>query len=193
MKIQRETKSKIAISTIIIHINEIFNEFSGGNRDISAIRDFIRHAYVNWAVKPEYVLFFGHGDYDYKGIEGTNINFIIPYETVESLHEIYSYNTDDFFARIDGDDDKIDLAIGRIPVQSANEAKIAIDKIIAYENNSEHSTWKNTITLIADDSYTSAGSVEGDTHTWQSELLSNSNIPGSFDQIKFILPRILPS
>jgi hypothetical protein len=187
LKTQRETVSKIAISTQVVDINEIFNEFSCGNRDVSAIRDFIRYAYLNWTIAPEYVLLLGHGDYDYKDIEETNINFIIPYETEESLNEMSSYNTDDFFACIDGNDNFIDLAVGRIPAQSVAEAKISIDKIIVYENNSEHSLWRNTITLIADDSYTSAGPVDGVMHTGQSEDISTNYIPGSFNQNKIYL------
>ena len=189
LKTQRESNSKIAIPTVVVNINDIFNEFSGGNKDVSAIRDYIRYAYVNWPSgnKPEYVLLFGHGDYDYKDKEGSKINYIFPYETTESLNEIDSYNTDDFYARVDGDDDYVDLAIGRLPMQSVSEAKIAIDKIIAYETTSEHSTWRNTITLVADDSYTSAGQTDGSTHTDQSEVLSSYYIPGSYDQNKIYL------
>lgn len=187
LKAHRENSSTIAMPTVVADINQIYNEFSGGNRDISAVRDFIRYAFLNWSTKPEYVLFLGHGDYDYKNIEGTGINFIPPFETVESLNEIDSYNTDDFFARVDGDNDNIDLAIGRLPVQSLAEATVAVNKIIAYETNSDKSLWRNKITLVADDSFTSSGATDGSTHTDQSETLSVYYIPSAFDQNKIYL------
>ncbi len=187
LKAHRENSSTVAMPTVVADINQIYNEFSSGNRDVSAVRDFLRYAFLNWTTKPEYVLFLGHGDYDYKNIEGTSINFIPPFETVESLNEIDSYNTDDFFARIDGDNDNIDLAIGRLPVQSLAEATIAVSKIISYETNSDKSLWRNKITLVADDSYTSSGATDGSTHTDQSETLSVYYIPPAFDQNKIYL------
>jgi len=187
LKSHRENNSKVAMSTVVADISQIYNEFSGGNRDVSAVRDFIHYAYANWSVKPEYVLFLGHGDYDYKNIEGTTINFIPPFETVESLNEIDSYNTDDFFARVDGDDDYIDLAIGRLPVQSLAEATSTISKIITYETSSDKTLWRNKITMVADDSYTSNGQTDGSTHTDQSETLSSYYIPASYDQNKIYL------
>jgi hypothetical protein len=187
LKSHRENSTAIPMPTVVADINQIYNEFSSGNRDVSAVRDFIRYAYLNWSITPEYVLFLGHGDYDYKNIEGTGINFIPPFETVESLDEIDSYNTDDYFARVDGDDDYIDLAIGRLPVQSAAEATIAVNKIIEYETSSDKSLWRNKITLVADDSYTSSGQTDGSTHTDQSETISIYYVPPAFDQNKIYL------
>ena len=65
----------------MVDVNQIYNEFSGGMLDVSGIRNFIKYAYDNWTIRPEYVLLFGDGNYDYKNIEGTNNNFVPPYET----------------------------------------------------------------------------------------------------------------
>lgn len=186
LKSHKESQSVPAISTIVVDIEQIFNEFSCGMRDISAIRDFIKYAYFNWQVKPAYVLLFGDGDYDYKNIENNNKNFVIPYETEESLDEIYSYCTDDFFVSVDGNDLRVDLSIGRINVQTIDQARNAVDKIIDYELNSEKGLWQNLITLVADDSYTSRWGGEFE-HTSQSEDLSKNHISASFDQQKIYL------
>ena len=53
-KSHRESQARLPISTIVIDVENIFNEFSCGIRDISAIRDFIKYAYDNWQIKPEY-------------------------------------------------------------------------------------------------------------------------------------------
>lgn len=188
LKVYRETQSKVNISTIIINVKDIFNEFSDGMVDVSAIRDFIKYAYDNWQIKPEYVLFLGKGTYDYKNVEGFNNNFVPPYETQESLAEIPSYCSDDFYVKVSGDDNFVDLASGRITVESLQQANDAVDKIIQYETNSENGTWRNLITLVADDGYTGlTHKYEGAEHTQPSEYLANNVIPGSYDLQKIYM------
>lgn len=186
LKNYRENNPKLKISTTLVDVNEIYNEFSGGLLDVSAIRDFIKYAYDNWVIKPEYVLLFGDGTYDYKNIEKQNDNLIPPYETSESLNELSSYPIDDFFARIDGNDAGLDIALGRLTVNTASEARIAVDKIINYETLHEKGIWRNLISLVADDNMTTSGQ-EGNWHTPQSETLANNVIPESFDLNKIYL------
>jgi hypothetical protein len=183
LKEYRENEARVPISTIVVDIEKIYNEFSCGVQDVSAIRDFIKYAYDNWQTKPEYFMLMGKGTFDYKNIEGFNDNFIATWQTEESLILIFgadSYCTDDFFARVDGEDLLPDLAFGRITVRNINEANTYIDKIIHYEKNTERGNWRNLITLIADDGYTSTR-YEGSEHTAPSERLANVIIPPSFD------------
>ena len=188
LKTYRENQSKIKMSTIVVDVQQIFNEFSGGLLDVSAIRDFIKYAYDNWQIKPEYVLFFGKGTYDYKNVEGYNNNFVPVYETQESLNQIYSYTTDDFYVNVSGNDSFIDLASGRITVQTSDEANSVVDKIIDYESNSVNGTWKNLITLVADDGYTGADHhPDPAQHTQPSEQLANTIIPASIDLKKIYM------
>jgi len=190
LKNYRESEAKIPISTIVIDVDNIFNEFSCGVRDISAIRDFIKYAYDNWQIKPEYFLLFGKGTYDYKNIEGAGDNFVPTWETEESLAFAYvsnlSYCSDDFFARVDGEDSTPDIAFGRITARDKDEANNYINKVIYYEKSSERGNWRNLITLVADDGLTSVGN-DGNQHTAQSEALADNNIPASFDLNKIYL------
>lgn len=181
LKSYRESESKTPISTIVIDVQHIYNEFSGGLLDVSAIRDFIKYAYENWTIEPEYVLFFGSGNYDYKNIEGVNTNYIPTWQSLESLDLLKSYTTDDFFVQIDPGDNTVDFATGRIPVKTLNEAEKVVNKIIDYENNSEVGLWRNLVTLVADD-----GNEDGTTHTSQSETLSG-RIPDYFDLKKIYM------
>lgn len=187
LKDYRENEAKVKISTIVVDIQEILNEFSCGILDISAMRDFLKYAYENWQIKPEYVLFFGSGNYDYKNIEGYNTNFIPTFQSVESLRLLYSYTSDDFFVEINDDSfNKIDFAHGRIPCKTPEEANVMVDKIIYYEKESQQGLWRNRITLVADDGYTS-DSYEGAEHTRPSENLANITIPKSFDINKIFM------
>lgn len=188
LKNYREKESKVKISTTVIDVDDIFSEFSCGMKDPSAIRDFLRYAYDNWSIKPEYVLLFGDGNYDYKNIEGGTGNFIIPFETEEFLLEIYSYASDDYYSAILGNDRKPDVAIGRLPVESLSDAKNIVDKIIHYETGSDKGPWRNLITLVADDGKKSNPlEDDGNLHTKQSETLANSIIPNSYDFKKIYL------
>jgi len=186
LKKYRETQSKVPFTTTIYTPDEIYNEFSGGNRDISGIRDFIKYAYDNWETRPGYVLFFGDGDYDYRNIEGIGKNFVPTYETVNSDYELTSFCMDDFFGYVDGDDIRLDLALGRLNIQTLTEASNVVNKIIDYEQNSEFGTWRNLITLVADDQTISSG-YDGAENNEQSEDLANYYIPKSFDMSKIYL------
>jgi len=186
LKNYRENEAKVKISTTVIDVNDIFNEFSCGMLDPSAIRNFLRYAYDNWSVRPEYVLLFGHGNYDYKNIEGTNSNYLIPFETTEFLSEIYSYTSDDYFATIIGNDTTPDLCLGRLPVKNVSEATVVVDKIKEYESNTERGEWHNLITFVADDGKKTDGD-DGSLHTDQSETLANDTVPQSYDEKKIYL------
>ena len=116
-----------------------------------------------------------------------NRNFVPVYETAESLDEIASYPTDDYYARVSGNDLKTDLAIGRLNIQSADEGDIVIDKIIKYETGLEKGLWRNNITLVADDGPAEVGVDNGSLHTFQSENLAKNRIPKYFDLDKIYL------
>ena len=186
LKSYRENQAKVPISTIVVDVQEIFNEFSGGILDVSGIRDFIKYAYEHWVVEPEYVLFFGSGNYDYKNIEGYNTNFVPTWQTEQSLNLLSSYTSDDFYVKKDpGIDQFVDFASGRITVKNLNEAQKVVDKIIYYENNNDIGLWRNLITLVADDAYTTEG-YEGNIHTPQSENLAGT-IPDYYDLNKIYM------
>jgi len=183
----RTTDSPNKLTAQAFYVDEIMNEFSGGVFDPIAIRDFIKFAYDSWQIKPSYVLLFGDGTYDYLNTVKNNINLVPTYQTQQSLDEIYSYTSDDYFARVSGADLKPDVAIGRLNVQSAKEADIAIDKIINYETVQSKGDWRTSITLIADDGPAGAGEDNGDMHTSQSETLANQILPKFFFQNKIYL------
>ncbi len=192
----KESEIPIPISTQLVYQDEIFNEFSGGLQDPVAIRNFIKYAYDNWQIQPEYVLLFGDGTYDYKNIEGgnQNKNFIITFQTVESLHEVHSSTYDDFYVRVSGNDSYPDIAIGRLPIQNADDASVIISKIREYETGSNAGDWRNKLTFIADDAITIDG-WEGAIHSGPSENVANSLL-GSYDIQKIYLsayPRVLTS
>jgi hypothetical protein len=186
LKTYRQNEALIPVSTIVVDVEQIFNEYSCGVLDVSAIRDFIKYAYDNWEITPQYVLFFGKGTFDYKNVAEFDDNLIPTWQTKESLQLLSSYTSDDFFVNVDGTDTNIDIAPGRITASNETEANNYITKVIDYEQNSKRGLWKNLITLVADDGYTST-TYEGSEHTAPSEHIANQVLPESFDIKKIYL------
>ncbi len=185
LKQHKENNIPLKISTYVADIDQIYNEFSGGILDPAAVRDYLKYAYDNWQIKPEYVLLLGKGTYDYKNLEGFGDNFVPTWQSVQSLRYVYgsedSYTTDDFFVRVAGNDLQIDLAVGRITCTTAANADAMINKIIDYELNQEKGEWRNLVTLVSDDGCKSRDCNEGNMHTVPSENLANIKFPKSFN------------
>lgn len=169
------------LSTTVVDIDTLYNEFGAGMADPLAIRDFLRYAVNNWQIAPKYVLFFGDASYDYKSILKLDRSWIPTYETDDSNDKIFSYSYDDFLTYLNPANNRnVSIAHGRLCARSAAEAKFLVDRIIDYETRSPKSTWKNTITIVADDSWT-PDSEEGAMHTRQAETLANFYTPQSFE------------
>ncbi len=162
------------IQTVVITPQQIFNEFSSGMQDVSAIRDFIKFQYDKENSKLKYLLLFGDGSYDPKDRLENNTNYIVTYQSENSTHPAFSYVTDDYFGLLDNDegvfsDDLVDIGIGRFPASTLAEANILIDKVEQYYKNSSFGSWRNDIVFIADD----GDSDDGNTHMMQADTLAN--------------------
>jgi hypothetical protein len=144
----------------VVLLDDIYNEFSSGSRDITGIRDFIRHIYNTNSSDPtklKFVCFFGDASYDYKDRIASNNNVVPVYLASESFNLASSYVTDDFFAMLEENEGtmssnhSMDVATGRIPVSSQQQASDVVDKILRDYNLDSYGDWRNTITLVADD------------------------------------------
>ena len=148
------------LTTKVIVLEEIYNEFSSGSKDITGIRDFIKHLYVTSSSeekKLKYVCFFGDASYDYKD-RITGNNNIVPVKLSDiSFNLAESYVTDDFFVMLDSNEGTmlpahtLNVVSSRIPVTGVSQAKDVVDKILSYYSKNSIGDWRNTITLLADD------------------------------------------
>lgn len=168
-------RSVTNISVEVVSLPEIYNEFSSGRQDVTAIRDMMKMLYdragTNEEQLPEYLLLFGDGSYDPKNILGSNSNHIPTYETYESVEPIYSFCTDDYFGFLDDSeggyilaDMKMDLSIGRLPFNTLQEAGQVVDKIIHYKSNVTLGSWRNEYAIIADDEDTDTHIIDAENH-----------------------------
>jgi hypothetical protein len=173
------------ITTVVVDVDTIYNEFGIGMPDPTALRDFVRHASNNWNVKPKYVLLFGDASYDYRSILQNDRSFVPTYETLESNNKISTLNNEDYFTYIDVQN-KVSIAQGRLTPRTAEDARLLVDKIITYESSPPKGTWKNLITIVADDKWSTDSQNEGE-HTSQAEDLATICTPKDFEIKKIFM------
>lgn len=141
----------------IVTPQQIYNEFSCGAQDVSAIRDYCRMLYQD--SRPlRYLLLFGDASFDFKNRSET-VCFVPTYEPVSSTDIQSSIATDDFFCFMDAHEgpetsnSKPDIAAGRLPVSTVEQATQMVDKIKNYLVKDEVTMqpWRNVITFMSDD------------------------------------------
>lgn len=141
----------------LVNIDQLYNEFSSGRKDPTAIRDFAKMLYER-SDNFKYLLLFGDGSYDFRNLNGDDNDFIPVYETHQSVHPITAFPSDDYFALLspgEGDDiteGALDIAVGRLPVKTLDEASQVVSKIINYDAApTSYGDWRNRIVFVGDD------------------------------------------
>lgn len=175
--------------SLVVTPEEIYNEFSGGIPDISAIRNFTRMFYTrnkNGSRPLRYLTLFGDGSYENIKPAPENPNYIPTYQTQNSHVNIQSYTSDDYYGLLDEGEGEatgfIDIGIGRLPVSDTEQARTILKKIRSYLDPAGMGSWKNVIMMIADDedSNTHLNDAEG-----LSTLIENNAPSINIDKVYF--------
>nr|WP_319397304.1 type IX secretion system sortase PorU [uncultured Carboxylicivirga sp.] len=158
------------LQCLVVEPELVYNEFSSGQPDVCALRDYARFLYEKQDGF-KYLLLFGNGSYDNRSIDSDNTNFILTYQSENSINFSNSYVSDDFYGFLDLNEgeniqtNKLDIGIGRFPVNNTMEAKAVVDKIENYLFGSDYSNWKGTLTFVGDDG-------DSNLHMWQADSLT---------------------
>ena len=148
------------LDVAVVTQQQVFNEFSSGTPDVSAIRNFMKMFYDRsgeTSSRCRYLLLFGDGSYDNRGSgdKKYNTNLILTYQSEESLSPTGSYVSDDFYGLLDTDEEMydglLDIGIGRLPASDVDEASSLVEKIIGYDNPDKQGGWRNQLCFIGDD------------------------------------------
>ncbi len=178
LKLAEHRRTHSQIEVMAVPVSHVFEEFGGGSKDPSAIRDFVRMIYKRDA-DFKYLLLIGDATYDYlnRSPELPHHNFIPAFETEESLDPIRSFPSDDYYGLLDdseGEEGKtligaIDIAIGRLPSDTPEEALAIVEKIIHYDSNpSTLNDWRQRVVMVADDE-------DSNTHLNQADGIAMKN------------------
>ena len=149
----------------VVPADELYNEFSSGTPDANAYRRYLRMLYdraTTEADMPKYLLLMGDCVWDNRMLTSDcrqlkAEDYLLCYESEESFSEVTCFVSDSWLGIIGegkGGNPRAelqDVAVGRFPVTTAEEAKVMVDKIINYATNANSDAWQNTIMFMGDD------------------------------------------
>ncbi|MFN0174162.1 MAG: type IX secretion system sortase PorU [Saprospiraceae bacterium] len=176
LRLAEHRRSYSGLDVATVDINQLYNEFSSGAKDPSAIRDFARMLLERNPDKFKFMLLFGDASFDPKNNTNSedNKDFIPAFETAESFSPIDAFPSDDFYALLSPDESgsltgALDIAVGRFVCKTSEEARAIVDKIVAYDKDPVTlGDWHLRTTYIADDE-------DGNAHINQAEKLATEN------------------
>lgn len=184
------------LSVRMVTPQEIYNEFSSGQRDGTAIKRFMKMLYDRAGSDPElmprYLLLFGDGSYNNISTVGSNQNWIPSYQSYDSWIPSSCFTTDDYFCLLDDNEgeanaDVVDVGVGRLPVSNLTQAREVVDKILNYDRlmlNTALSTscssgsdggaadWRNWAVFVSDDQ--TGDGCDNHIHMNNSNILANA-------------------
>ena len=173
------------ISVALFTQEQIFNEFSSGTPDPTAIRSFLKMLYDRAQadakrVAPRYLLLFGDGCFDNKGVLANSYN--VPHNWVlcpQWGSGSSNYPADDYYGMLADNGDffsmgsaSCQVAVGRLPVVTAEQAGGVVSKIEDYMMNNQMGPWKTRAVIVADDDY-DPNKKDNQTLSFYSRFLNN--------------------
>ncbi len=144
LKALRESQG-LAVS--VVDLEDVYDEFSFGQKRPDAIREFLVQASRTWRRAPRFVVLVGNATTDPRNYLGTNEPDYLPTKLVTTA--VLETASDDWFADADGDGIAELAMIGRLPAQSADQAAAMVNKIVAYER-ADAAAWSKSVALVAD-------------------------------------------
>ena len=147
------------LTSRVIDISQIYDEFGFGRRDPNAIRLFLDYAYDNWRGPsgildpPSFLLLVGDATPDYKNNQSLPdwVDQVPAPIMFQSNGIIGYYSSDNLLASFRGTDQIPDILLGRISTRSAAAAAAVFDKIRQYEVSPAPGLWKGRGLLVAGD------------------------------------------
>jgi hypothetical protein len=135
-------RRKQGLNVAVVDVEDVYDEFSYGEKTPQAIKDFLAFARSNWKQAPQYALLVGDASLDPKNFLGFGDSDFVPTRLIETVN--LETASDDWFADFNGNG--AEMAIGRLPVRTAQEATAMINKIVSYDS----ATPKQSVLLVAD-------------------------------------------
>ncbi len=164
LKTLHETNDNMRVRIILA--DELYNEFNSGTPDANAYRRYLKMLYDRADTEsdmPKYLVLFGDCAWDNRMLSSawqneTPDDFLLCHESENSYSSTDCYVTDDYFCLLDDNEggnmlrtDKPDVAVGRFPVRTAEQAAVMVDKIEKYIQNNQAGVWQNIVCTLGDD------------------------------------------
>jgi len=135
------------LTTKAVSFEQITSQFGHGRPSAQAIRDFLTYAFHNWQTPSvRYVLLLGDASYDPRNFTGSAKGAPLPAMRVKTSYLWTS--SDPTLGAVNGEDSLPDLAIGRLPATTLEEAHSLVQKVLAWEDTAQ--SLSGTAILVAD-------------------------------------------
>ncbi|MCB0771773.1 MAG: type IX secretion system sortase PorU [Flavobacteriales bacterium] len=189
-----QRRAEEGLNVVLATTQQVYNEFSCGQRDATAIKRYMKMLYdragTDPMAMPRYLLLMGDGSYNNLNQGLNNQNWIPTYQSLDAWSWTRSYTSDDYFVILDDDEgeepnDLIDMGVGRLPVSSLQQAKAVVDKLLGYDKldllsaagttcdaagDGGAADWRNLVLFCSDDQ--DGSRFEGDIHMANSDQLA---------------------
>jgi hypothetical protein len=190
LKSYRESDEGGNFAVRVVRVSDVYDEFSWGVEDPTAIRDFLKYTWENASPPPTHTILIGDTSSDYRGYFSSSVPCYVPTHYEPTIYSALA-PVDAWFVGFDAVSGyHLATALGRLPARSVSELSTMIDKIIRYEAQPVLGPWRNTAILIGDDEYKTGQPPPTCCeffHTEQAEQLSTETLPWPLDRKKVYL------
>jgi peptidase C25-like protein len=153
-----ELRERQGLHVDVVNIQKLFDEFSFGAHDPGAIRTFLERAKAVWKPVPRYVLLVGDATVDPRNYLKLADEDYVPTKLVKTYY--LQAPSDDWFTDFN-DDGAPDMAIGRLPVDSASQTASVVAKIVRYESTAASGPRDALIVADQNEGFDFEGSAAG--------------------------------
>ena len=188
---------------LVVTTEEIYDNFSGGQRDPMGIRNYLKFLYDNFSdgngnPQLSFLCLLGDANYDSKNVVSQLVDFVPTHMQFFGEND-WTFAVDDWYGHLDSLDvtpgfGVTDLSLGRLPAASPSEAAFVVNKAIGYDVSAPLSDWRSQVILVADDEKSAAFPSSCDVvFTSESEFITYLILPQYIDTHKIYLtefPRI---
>jgi uncharacterized repeat protein (TIGR01451 family) len=157
------------LATVIVDVEDVYDEFDFGHRGPEAIRAFLAQT-RNWSRAPRYVLFLGDASVDPRNYLGLGAFDSIPTKLVPTYY--IKTASDDWF--VDG----LGIAIGRLPARTLAEAQTMVQRIATRDTNGN-----DKVSFVVDPFFDAAAASLGALVPASHPRTFASNANGAFDSL----------
>jgi hypothetical protein len=162
-----ERRQGEGLSSRAVSFEEIASEFGHGQPSAEAIKEFLSYAWQTWRrPSPRYVLLRGDATYDPQHFLSTSWASPLPAQWAKTSY-LWTVS-DPALAAVNGEDALPDLAIGRLPAATVEQAQALVGKLVAWEGSGQGLS--GNAVFVADDP-DAAGDFEADVEDVRASFL----------------------
>ncbi|MCZ6767069.1 MAG: C25 family cysteine peptidase, partial [bacterium] len=197
---------------LMADVEDVFNEFNGGNNHARAIKNFARHFFETGGAS--FLFLVGDASEDNKKVHVESMPNFVPTESYSEfiaggfdVDEVVT--SDKWYTMLDTDMDEFiqrlppppwqwflpDLFVGRLPAGNVGELRVMLDKIFLFETPRGDDFWRRRMIRTADDAWSDCpgfrlrnnGEIAFELAEEAAATITEESMPGGYDVVRFFL------